>query len=87
MGSVYIQIRNINNTTTTNRWINCNEELNFGWAHKISEPGVSSVRTTADKYLFVSAPGHDNDTGRVYMYDWVLEQMDRPTIDGHRTTQ
>ena len=47
-----------------------NENLNFGWAHKISEPGVSSVRTTADKYLFVSAPGHDNDRGRVYMYVW-----------------
>ncbi len=47
-----------------------NENLNFGWAHKISEPGASSVRTTADKYLFVSAPGHNNDTGRVYMYTW-----------------
>ena len=47
-----------------------NENANFGWAHKISEPGVSSVRTTPDKYLFVSAPGHDNDTGRVYMYTW-----------------
>jgi hypothetical protein len=47
-----------------------NENLNFGWAHKVSEPGVGSVRTTADKYLFVSAPGHDNDTGRVYMYTW-----------------
>ena len=47
-----------------------NENANFGWAHKISEPGVGSVRATADKYLFVSAPGHDNDTGRVYMYTW-----------------
>ncbi len=47
-----------------------NENLNFGWAHKISEPGASSVRSTADKYLFVSAPGHDNDQGRVYMYTW-----------------
>ena len=43
---------------------------NFGWAHKISEPGILSTRTTADKYLFVSAPGHDNDKGRVYMYTW-----------------
>jgi len=43
---------------------------NFGWEHKISEPGASSVRTTTDKYLFVSAPGHDNDQGRVYMYTW-----------------
>ena len=47
-----------------------NENLNFGWAHKVSEPGASSVRSTADKYLFVSAPGHDNDQGRVYMYTW-----------------
>ena len=47
-----------------------NENLNFGWSHKISEPGASSVRTTPDKYLFVSAPGHSLDTGRVYMYKW-----------------
>ena len=47
-----------------------NEDLNFGWAHKISEPGVTSVRSTAAKYLFVSAPGHDSDRGRVYMYTW-----------------
>jgi hypothetical protein len=47
-----------------------NENANFGWAHKISEPGTTSTRTTADKYLFVSAPGHDNDRGRVYMYTW-----------------
>ena len=47
-----------------------NENANFGWAHKVSEPGTSSVRTTPDKYMFVSAPGHDNDRGRVYMYTW-----------------
>jgi hypothetical protein len=46
------------------------ENANFGWAHKISEPGTSSVRSTVDKYLFVSAPGHASDTGRVYMYTW-----------------
>jgi len=42
----------------------------FGQSHKISEPGVGSGRTTATKYLFVGAPGHDNNTGRVYMYEW-----------------
>ena len=47
-----------------------NENANFGWAHKISEPGITSTRTTADKYMFVSAPGHDSDRGRVYMYTW-----------------
>ena len=47
-----------------------NEGLNFGWQHKVSEPTVSSVRSTAPKYLFISAPGHDNDKGRVYMYTW-----------------
>ena len=47
-----------------------NEDLNFGWAHKISEPTASSQRNTAQKYLFVSAPGHDSDQGRVYMYTW-----------------
>jgi hypothetical protein len=43
---------------------------NFGWAHKISEPGSSSSRSTAQKYLFVSAPGHSSDKGRVYVYTW-----------------
>ena len=47
-----------------------NVDLNFGWAHKISEPKTLSTRTTPDKYLFVSAPGHATDTGRVYMYTW-----------------
>ncbi len=43
---------------------------NFGVAHKISEPGLNSVRSTDKKYLFVSAPGHTSDTGKVYMYTW-----------------
>jgi hypothetical protein len=43
---------------------------NFGWAHKISEPGADSVRSTASKYMFVSAPGLNSDTGVVYMYTW-----------------
>ena len=47
-----------------------NENLNFGWDHKISEPGATSKRDTARKYLFVSAPGHLGDTGVVYMYTW-----------------
>jgi hypothetical protein len=59
----------LNTLTAPTDGSTANENLNFGWAHKISEPGTSS-RDTADKYLFVSAPGHDNDTGRVYMYTW-----------------
>ena len=47
-----------------------NENLNFGWDHKISEPTTASTRSTNQKYLFVTAPGHNNDTGRVYMYTW-----------------
>ena len=43
---------------------------NFGWAHKIAEPGAGSTRSTATKYLFVSAPGINSDTGKVYMYTW-----------------
>ena len=43
---------------------------NYGWAHKISEPGIESGRSTPTKYLFVSAPGHDSDKGRVYFYTW-----------------
>jgi hypothetical protein len=57
-----------------------NEDLNFGWAHKISEPGLNSGRSTTDKYLFVSAPGHSNDTGRVYMYTWGIG-VDGSTYD------
>ncbi len=43
---------------------------NFGWSHKISEPGASSTRSTATKYLFVGAPGYGSDTGQIYMYEW-----------------
>ena len=43
---------------------------NFGWSHKISEPGAVSTRSTPTKYLFVGAPGYDSDTGQVYMYEW-----------------
>ena len=57
-----------------------NQGLNFGWDHKIAEPTTSSIRTTTDKYLFVSAPGHDNDRGRVYMYTWGVGQ-DGSTYD------
>jgi hypothetical protein len=53
---------------------------NFGWAHKISEPTTASARDTAQKYLFVSAPGHSNDTGRVYLYTWGIGE-DGSTYD------
>ena len=43
---------------------------NFGWAHKIVEPGADSLRSTPTKYMFVSAPGLSSDQGRVYMYEW-----------------
>tara|TARA_Y100000591_G_scaffold27927_2_gene20620 strand:+ start:8216 stop:21100 length:12885 start_codon:yes stop_codon:yes gene_type:complete len=43
---------------------------NFGWAHKIAEPGSSSTRSTPTKYMFVSSPGLTSDKGRVYMYEW-----------------
>ena len=46
------------------------QEQNFGWSHKISEPGASSGRSTAVKYLFVGAPGHGDNVGQVYMYEW-----------------
>ena len=38
---------------------------NFGWAHKICEPGADPVRSTAQKYMFVSAPGIGTDAGTV----------------------
>jgi hypothetical protein len=57
-----------------------NEDLNFGWAHKIAEPTTGSTRSTNQKYLFVSAPGHNNDTGRVYMYTWGIG-ADESTYD------
>ena len=43
---------------------------NFGWAHKICEPTESSTRSSPVKYMFVSAPGTNSDTGKVYMYEW-----------------
>ena len=46
------------------------ESANFGWATGIAEPTDSAGRSTTPKLLFVSAPGHDNDTGIVHMYDW-----------------
>ena len=46
------------------------ENANFGWHHAIAEAGISSTRSTAQKYLFVSAPGHNNDNGIVHMYTW-----------------
>ena len=42
----------------------------FGTSHKISEPGAGSERSSPIKYLFVGAPGYNNNRGRVYMYEW-----------------
>ncbi len=53
---------------------------NFGWAHKICEPSTDSLRSTPIKYLFVSAPGIDSDTGNVYMYEWGIGE-DGSTYD------
>ena len=47
-----------------------NENLNFGWSHKICEPTLNSTRDTSIKYMYVTAPGHLVDTGRVYVYKW-----------------
>ena len=44
--------------------------LNFGWDHAIAEPGISSTLLTTEKYMFISAPGYDNDTGIVFQYNW-----------------
>jgi len=57
-----------------------NENANFGWDHMISEPTTNSTRNTNQKYLFVSAPGHSNDTGRVYVYTWGIG-IDGSTYD------
>ena len=70
MGSKHVQVRILEHNYSPQMG-QSTKNLNFGWAHKISEPGSSSVRSTADKYLFVSAPGHDSNTGRVYMYNGV----------------
>jgi len=48
------------------------ENANFGWDHKISEPGSGSTVLDTNKYLFVSAPGHDSDQGRVYFYKYAI---------------
>ena len=46
------------------------EGANFGWQTAVAEPGILSLKDTPQKYLFVSAPGYNNDTGIVYMYTW-----------------
>ena len=43
---------------------------NFGWSTAIAELTEAADRTTTPKYLFVGAPGHENDTGIVHMYTW-----------------
>jgi hypothetical protein len=53
---------------------------NFGWSHKISEPGANSVRSTPTKYLFVGAPGYDKFT----CMSGVLVQMAPHMIHGHK---
>ena len=59
-------------------------DQNFGFSHKISEPGLNSVRSTATKYLFVGAPGFadgsQTEEGRVYMYEWGIGS-DESTYD------
>ena len=44
--------------------------LNFGWDHAVAEPGENSTVRTTDKYMFISSPGANNDTGKVHMYRW-----------------
>lgn len=46
------------------------QDQHFGWAHAVAEPTENSTRNTVTKYLFVSAPGLNNDTGSVYLYTW-----------------
>ena len=43
---------------------------NFGWSTAVAEPVGSSVRSTTPKYLFVSAPGENVDSGAVHVYTW-----------------
>ena len=62
----------LNTITAPTDGSTANENLNFGWDHKISEPGLNSTNTDTNKYLFVSAPGHDSDRGRVYLYKWAI---------------
>jgi len=46
--------------------------LNFGWSVAASEPTLNSTKNTAPKYLFVGAPGYNNDSGIVYVYAWAI---------------
>jgi len=43
---------------------------NFGWATALAEPIENSTLSTTPKYLFVTVPGHDLDTGSVFLYKW-----------------
>ena len=53
---------------------------NFGWAHACAEPSAN------DKYLLVSAPGTENDRGKVYIYRWVAG-ADGSTLSTWSNTQ
>ena len=46
------------------------EGLNFGWAHVVAEATENSTRDTRQKYMLISAPGYNNDTGIVYLYTY-----------------
>jgi hypothetical protein len=46
------------------------EGHNFGWAHALAEPAVTSTLQTPQKYLLISAPGYNDDTGTVYAYTY-----------------
>ena len=46
--------------------------LHFGWDHAVAEPGENTTIKTADKYMFISSPGANNDTGKVHMYKWAV---------------
>jgi len=43
---------------------------NFGWAHALAELGENSDTTNKQKYLLISAPGYNNDSGIIYMYTY-----------------
>ena len=43
---------------------------NFGWETALAEPTENSVLSTTPKYLFVTAPGHNLNTGAVFLYKW-----------------
>ena len=67
ISKAYDEFSTIKPATADSSFLN---NLNFGWSHALAEPTTDSIKSTPQKYLLVGAPGHNSNTGIVYLYDY-----------------